>query len=196
MKPKSKPSPDRKKIYQVAEHQAGYFTSRQARGAGYTRPLLSYHNRTDQFVRARHGIYRLSLFPEMPFADLFVAWLQVGEDSVISHESALVVYGLSDTLPSRIHVTIPRTASHRRKDLRLHTNRLAADEITRWEGLPVTTVARTLADVITSGLGEELVHQAIREAVERGLVSEKALLGYTVRRGRRVARLIHRAIQP
>lgn len=195
MKPKSKPSPDPEKIYQVAEQQAGYFTSQQALAAGYTQPLLAYHTRTCRFSRIKRGIYRLSLFPEVPFADLFVAWLQTGQDSVISHDSALVVYGLSDILPSRIHVTMARTASRRRTDLQLHTNRLTSDEITRREGLPVTTVPRTLADVITSGLGEEQVHQAIREAVARGLVSEKALLRYAARRSERVARVIRRALQ-
>ena len=196
MKTKSKLSPDREKIYQIAEQQAGYFNSQQARATGYTQPLLAYHTRTGHFVRIKRGVYRLALFPEVPFADLFVAWLQAGQDSVISHDSALVVYGLSDILPSRIHITMPRTASRRRKDLRLHTNRLTPAEITRREGLPVTTVARTLADVITSGLGEEQVQQAVREAVARGLVSEKALLRYATRRGKRVSRVIHRAIQP
>jgi predicted transcriptional regulator of viral defense system len=195
MTPKSKRSPNRKKLYQIAEQQAGYFTSEQALAAGFTQPLLSYYAHTGQFARIKRGIYRLTQFPEMPFADLFVAWLQMGKDSVISHDSALVVYGLSDVLPGEIHVTMPRTASRRREDIRLHTNRLTADEITRRAGLPITTVPRTIADVIASGLGEEQVHQAIREAIERGLVTEKTLASYATRRGGRVARVVSRALK-
>ena len=196
MTPRSKRSLDRKKLYQIAEQQAGYFTSQQALAAGFTQPLLSYYAQTGQFVRIKRGIYRLSQFPEMPFADLFVAWLQTGKDSVISHDSALVVYGLSDVLPGEIHVTVPRTASRRRRGIRQHTNRLTADEITRRAGLTVTTVPRTIADVIASGLGEEQAHQAIREAVERGLVTEKILLSYATRRGGRLARVVSRAVKP
>ena len=195
MTSKSKRSPNRKRLYQTAERQAGYFTSQQALAAGLTQPLLSYYAQTGQFVRIKRGIYRLSQFPEMPFADLFVAWLQTGQDSVISHDSALAVYGLSDVLPAEIHVTMPRTGSRRRNGIRLHTKRLATDEITEYAGLPITTVPRTIADVIASGLGEELAYQAIREAVERGLVTEKTLLNYVARRSDHVARVVGRALK-
>ncbi len=70
-----------------------------------------------------------------------------------------------------------------------------ADEITRRAGLPVTTVARTIADVIISGLDEEQVHRAIQEAIGRGLVTAKDLQDYAARRGGQVARVIHRALQ-
>ena len=67
-------------------------------------------------------------------------------------------------------------ASRRRSGLRLHTNSLKPEEITTREGLPVTTVARTIADVAIDGLAKELVVQAIHEAVNRGLTSQEALL--------------------
>ncbi len=193
---KNKPSPDNKQIYQLAEQQGGYFTARQALAAGFTRPLLAYHVRTGRFLRVKHGIYRFVLFPEIPFSDLFVAWLQAGQTSVISHESALAVYGLSDIMPSRIHVTVPRTSSRRRPGLRQHTNRLKPDEITRRAGLPLTTVPRTLCDVIATGRSQDQAHQAIREAIDQGLVTEKELLKYAAQRSRRVAALVRRAIQP
>lgn len=195
MKTQSKRSPNPHKLYQIAEQQAGYFTAQQARAAGFTPPLLSYHTQTGHLLRIKRGIYRLAQFPEMPFADLFVAWLQAGKDAVISHDSALAVYELSDVLPSEIHVTVPRTASRRRPGIRLHTNRLTRREITRRAGLPVTTVPRTLADVSASGLGEEQIHQAIREALARGLVTEKTLLNYARRRGGRMARVVSRAFK-
>ncbi|MBI4789282.1 MAG: type IV toxin-antitoxin system AbiEi family antitoxin domain-containing protein [Chloroflexi bacterium] len=121
---KSKRLLGRNQLYPIAEQQAGYFTSQQALAAGLSQPLLSYYTRTGQLVRIKRGIYRLAQFPEMPYADLFVAWLQTGNESVISHDSALVVYGLSDVLSSEIHITAPRTASRRRRGIRLHTNRL------------------------------------------------------------------------
>jgi len=195
MKTKSNRSPNHQTLYQIAEQQAGYFTASQARTAGFTQPLLSYYAQTGQFIRIRRGIYRLAQFPEMPFADLFVAWLQTGKDAVISHDSALAVYGLSDVLPSEIHVTVPRTASRRRPHLRLHTKHLSAKEITQHTGLPITTVPRTLADVIASGLGEEQVQQAIREAIARGLVTQKTLQSYARRRGGRMAHLVSRVLK-
>ena len=56
--------------------------------------------------------------------------------------------------------------------IRQHTHQLDSSEVTSREGLPVTTVLRTLADVATVGLAEDQVRLAIYEAIERGLTSE------------------------
>ena len=167
--------PDYEHLYTIAESQAGYFTTRQAKTAGFSAERLSNNVKNGKFLRVVRGVYRLKHFPASPHETLFIAHLMTGSRSVISHESALSLYKLSDALPGAIHVTIPRTASHRRKGLRLHTNRLAPDETTHYMGLPVTTVARTVADVANSGLAETLVRQAIREALQRGIVTQEEL---------------------
>ena len=124
----------------------------------------------------------------------FVAWLETGPDSVISHDSALALYELSDALPSAIHVTVPPTASRRHLGLRLHTNRISAQEITYYDALPVTTVARTIADVALAGLADELVEQAVQEAIRNGLVTPALLLAAAEPRGPRVMGIIRRAL--
>jgi len=182
--------PDHSHLYRLVEQQGGYFTARQAQNSGITRPLLSHHTNTGRFVRVKHGIYRLAQFPESPYADLYVAILETGSRGVLSHETALALYELSDNIPSQIHVTIPSSASRRHPGLKLHTNRLEPREITYRSGLAVTTVERTLADVIHSGMAEEQVQFAVQQALDRGLVSEKALVGYARKRGGRAARII------
>lgn len=174
--------PDFDLLYRIAEGQAGYFNSRQAHSAGYSRERLSDLTVRKQFIRIRRGVYRLHHFPASRFEDLFIAYLRTGTDSVISHESALAVYDLSDVLPAEIHVIMPRTGSRRRDGLQLHTNKISAEEITRREGLPVTTPARTIADVIASGVGDELVRQAIAEAIHKGLTTRAQLLEQANRR--------------
>ena len=90
---------------------------------------------------------------------------------------------------------IPRTASRRRQGIQLHTTHLDPDEVTVREGLPVTTVARTIADVARSGLAEEQIHLAIQEALQRGLTTTEDLCLQADRHGGRAARLIHKAIE-
>jgi predicted transcriptional regulator of viral defense system len=187
--------PDYQHLYEIAEPQAGYFTSAQARTAGFSRPLIAYQNRAGRFLHVGHGLYRLAQFPHSPYEDLFAAWLKAGPSAVISHESALAVYGLSDHLPSMTHLIVPRTASHRRAGVRLHTNGLRRDEITQREGLRLTTVPRTLADVAVGGLAEEFVIQAVREALERGLTTADELCQYAVQRGGRGADLLLKALE-
>ena len=187
--------PDHDSLYQVAEQQAGYFTATQAREAGFSRSLLSYHVGTGRFERVRPRVYRLIQFPASPHEDLYVAWLQAGPHSVISHDSALALYDLSDLLPDQIHVTVPRTASRRRPELRLHTKWLEPEDVTRYEGLPVTAVLCTLVDVTAAGLADEQVRQAIQEALRQGLVARESLLRLSASHGGRIKRLVDEALR-
>jgi hypothetical protein len=59
----------------------------------------------------------------------------------------------------------------------------------------VTTVARTIADVALVGLADELVQQAVQEAIQRGLVTPALLLAAAEPRGPRVRGIIRRALE-
>ena len=190
MKTVAKKTPDHDALYHLAEQQAGYFTARQAAGAGFSWERLTDYSKNGRFLRVAHGLYRLAQFPSSRFEDLVVAWLKCGPKSAISHESALALYDLSDVLPREVHVTVPRTASRRRKGIHLHTNRLSPSNVVKREALPVTRVPRTIADVAKAGLSEDHVARAIREALERGLTTTQALMAEARRRGGRAARLI------
>jgi predicted transcriptional regulator of viral defense system len=183
------------KLYRIAEAQAGYFTTAQAAAAGVDRKRLARYAVAGRLERIRRSIYRLVPFPRALHEDLFVAWLETGHDAVISHDSALALYELSDALPAAIHVTVPSTASRRHPGLRLHTNQISPQEITHYDALPVTTVARTIADVALVGLADELVQQAVQEAIQRGLVTPALLLAAAEPRGPRVRGIIRRALE-
>lgn len=190
MEKKTPKAPDHDALYRIAEQQAGYFTARQAARAGFSWERLTAYSKRGRFQRIAHGIYRLSQFPASRFEDLFVAWLKCGPMAAISHESALAVYDLSDVIPGETHITVPRTASRRRIGIRLHTNQLRRADIVKREGLPLTSVSRTIADVTKAGLSEDHVGRAIREALQHGLTTEKALLAEAKRRRGRATRLI------
>lgn len=181
-------------LYDIAEAQSGYITTAQAEAAGVDRRRLSYYAHTGRVQRIRRGIYRLTQFPHSRHEDLFIAWLAAGSDAVISHESALLLYDLSDVLPAAIHVTVPRTASRRQPGLRLHTNRIGADDITQREGLPVTTVPRTIVDVALAGLSNEFVLQAAREAVDGGLATAMEIVAEAEGRSAALARMLGRLL--
>ena len=182
-------------LYEIAAQQAGYFTTAQAREAGFSQRSLTYYVKTGRFERIKPGLYRLVLFPASEHEDLFMAWLSVGPKAVISHDSALALYELSDALPAQIHLTISRNASRRRQGIRLHTNCLSPENITHYAGLPVTTVPRTISDVAASGMAAELVIQAIRQAIRQGMTTQKAMLAMAEQRGGRVRRLVEIALK-
>jgi predicted transcriptional regulator of viral defense system len=190
-----KTNSDHDSLFHIAETQAGYFTSEQARSVGFTPSLLAYHAQGRQFERIERGLYRLNRFPATPYEDLFVASLSAGPNAVVSHDSALALYELSDLLPAEIHLTVPRTSSRRHPGLRLHTNRLEESEITQYNGLRVTTVPRTIADAAAGGLADELVIQAIQQSLQRGLTTIKNLQDVKGRGKKRVAHLMAKMIQ-
>jgi predicted transcriptional regulator of viral defense system len=192
--PASGDAPDLDALYAIAEPKEGYFTASAAKAAGYSRSLLAHHVKTGMLERVEHGIYRLRRYPESPRADLIVAELRAGPFAAISHESALGVYGFSDVLPSEVHVTVQRTASRRRSGVRFHTSRMEAQDVTTRDGLTVTTVERTIADVARSGLPEKLVLQAIHQAVELGLTTPAQLTRFADRHGGRAKKLVHAAL--
>ena len=183
------------RLYQIAEAQAGYFTTTQAAAAGVDRKRLARYAVAGRLERIRRSIYRLVPFPRSPHEDLFIAWLEMGPDSVISHDSALALYELSDVLPAAIHVTVPPTASRRHPGRRLHTNEISPQDITHYDAVPVTTVARTIADVTLAGLADEPVEQAVQEAVRNGLATPALLIAAAEPRGPRVTRIIRRALE-
>lgn len=182
--------PDHNQLYEIAENQAGYFTAEQAHSAGFSRERISYYITAGRFSRVHRGVYRLVQFPGSPFEDLFVAWLKTGPNSVISHYSALYLYKLSDVLPSEIHVIMPRTGSRRRRGIRLHTNRLNPEDVTLREGLRVTSAARTIIDVVASGVAEEQIKKAVHEAIQQGLTNKDELLSAASRRGSKILHII------
>jgi predicted transcriptional regulator of viral defense system len=85
------------------------------------------------------------------------AVLGCGTGSVLSHGSAATLWGLEEAR-SPIDVTAPRgrQGSPRRVGIRLHRCRLEDSEWTRRDGIPVTTVARTLFDLAETAGADQL----------------------------------------
>lgn len=163
-------------LYEIAENQAGHFTTSQAKQVGYSWERLSNLTKAKKFKRIEKGLYRLNNFPVYPNEDLFTAILKSGPKSVISHETALAVYELSDLLPNIINIIIPKNRSRRRKNIKYHIQKINDDEITKYQGLPITTVERTIIDTLKNGGDIHQVQKAISSAIERGLTTKEKLI--------------------
>jgi predicted transcriptional regulator of viral defense system len=176
-----KRSPNWDRLFSTALGQEGLFTLEQAREAGYSKPLLSYHVKAGKFVRVRPGLYRLVHFPSGDSEHFVDLWLWSEREGIFSHETALSMFDLSDALPPRIHLTLPNTwiRSHRKvpEVLRLHYDDLRATDRT-WVGpVQATTPRRTILDCARDHLEPDLLQQAIRQALQRGMVSLDELPG-------------------
>lgn len=170
------------RLFEVADRQAGYFTAKQARETGYDYRLQHYHRERGHWISVGHGLFRLSRYPEGENEDLarLYLWSRNREDepqAVVSHETALRLYGLSDLMPGEVHLSVPKGFRKRSpKGVVLHKSDLAEEDVEAWDGFKVTTPLRTILDVTRSrGMSPEHLESAVQEAVARGLVRRKRL---------------------
>lgn len=172
-------TPEWTALYALAAAQDGHFTTSQALEAGYSRPLLDHHLKTGRFLRVLRGIYRLRDFPSTDHEDLVVAWLWSDQQGVASHETALQVHGLSDALPARIDLTVPTSWRGRRMKVPaiVHLHHADVSDAERaWSGpVPVTKPLRTLVDCVADHVQPDLIAQAVRDGLRRGLFFEEEL---------------------
>lgn len=162
-------------IHELALDQHGYVTTEQARKAGVDHRALAMMSRRGTLIREGWGLYRDPLVADTKWTPYMAAVLWPhGTRGILSHETALTLYELSDVNPAVYHLTVPKAYRVRRTPpayYRLHRDDLRPDEITKIEGLPVTTVARTILDCHRTHLGPALLRQAISQAVDRGHLS-------------------------
>jgi very-short-patch-repair endonuclease len=113
--------------------------------------------------------------------------------AVLSHRSAAALWGIRDSTSGPVDVTIPRR-SRSSELIRRHLATLPGDEVTVHEGIPVTTVPRTIFD-LAAGSSVDRVESAIRQAEYLRLHDQLSLLDL-VRRypGRRGVRRVREAL--
>ena len=159
-------------VYAIAEEQNGYLTAAQAAEAEINPQTLAKMAERGVLERVSWGLYRLTQFPRSPLDQYVEAtFWPLSHRAVISHESALALYGLSDVNPAKIHITLPRSFRIRRevpKWLVLHRADLAATEREPHQGVPATTPERTIRDCHAAHLGPALVRQAIVDGRRTG----------------------------
>lgn len=193
--------PDEDGLFAVADGQLGYFTTRQARACGYRSSMLAYHVAKGRFMRPGWGVYRFTRYPYTPHEEVVAAWLEVGDEAVVSHESALDLHGLSDVIPDGIHLTVPRSRRYRRAPVgvTLHTATTApepADLVTHSQtGLPVTAPVKTIIDVAAGGTASEEIAKAAADAITAGMTTATELLAAAAARGPLTRDLVDRAIE-
>ena len=176
--------------------QGGYFDRADALAHGINDRLLAYHAATGRFDRELTGVYRLSYAPISMLDDYWRAWVWSNYRGAISHESALLLYDLSDVLPSKVHLTVPLQFNRNAPAAyKIHRAALQPDEVTLRDGISITTPARTIVDAAAFGTDPEQIQLAVRQALDRALTSEAALRSAAGRAGYRYSRNVRRLIE-
>ena len=166
----------------LAAAQHGVVASWQLRRLGFTQDMLRRRFEAGRLYRLGWGVY--SLTPSVTGkARVMAAVLGCGPAAVLSHRTAAAIWDIGPWPSGRIHVTAP--SKHKRRPgvviHRAHVERVVRD------GLPITTVARTLVD-LSSLLSLQRLGLAFDRAERLGLLHTEAVAHQAI--GRRGARKI------
>lgn len=167
----------------LAEQNDGLVTAAQARTLGIADSVLARLTQRRKLERVARGVYRIPYFPTDPLSQYreAVLWARAShgpEQVALSHETALGVYGISDVNPARVHLTVPKQARLRRqkpKWIVIHRADLLPSDVTTHEGLPVTTVGKSVIDMMAATGRVGLARQAIKDARKEGYISAAEL---------------------
>ncbi len=161
----------------VSEHD-GFLTTKLAAESGITRRTLAGMVARRRLERVSRGVYRLPHQVPGPLSSYreAILWAQShsGPQVALSHETALVIFGLTDANPSKIHLTIPQGSRLRRQRparVAIHWARLEKGDVIEHEGLPVTSVLRTVLDLAGAG-NMRFARDAIIQARREGYIAQ------------------------
>jgi predicted transcriptional regulator of viral defense system len=173
------------KLFAIADRQQGFFTSQQAIQAGFQDAVHPYHVKHGHWEREMRGVYRLARYPQSDAAQYVILSLWSRDrkgvpQGVLSHETALSIYDLSDVNPSKIHMSVPKGFRRQAcipKVLVLHYGLLYDDnDLQERRGFRVTRPARTVRDMFSHGSANpEIIEQALRDGYRTGRITVKEL---------------------
>ncbi|WP_228771530.1 type IV toxin-antitoxin system AbiEi family antitoxin domain-containing protein [Actinokineospora iranica] len=163
--------------------QWGLITAAQAKTVGVDGMTLQRAVEAGLLERVRRGCYLataatmpkhlqpkavwLALNPTVP------AWERPDLDpdgGVISHSSAALIHGIGDLRADIVEITVPRRRVTREQDVSPRRAELTEDDVELVDGLPVTTVPRTITDHLADHIDGGHVGAMIYHAARRGLV--------------------------
>ena len=156
----------------LARRQYGLFSRAQALALGTSLGLIQRRVASGRWVVMAPGVYGLPGVPPSWRRDLMAACLQAGAGSVISHEAAAALHRVA-SFPTGPVVVLLAHGDHqhlRIGRLRQSTD-LGAHHCTVVDGIPATTLPRTLVD-----LGAVVRPGRLRIAVEDALAARKCTL--------------------
>jgi very-short-patch-repair endonuclease len=121
-------------------------------------------------------------------AHFLAAVVSLGPYAVLSHRSAAVLWGMLPGRGPRVDVTVP-SGRRGHRAIVAHRSPLSAHEVTKRDGIPVTTPARTVLDLAA------VVHRReLERALDEAAYLRLDLDGLEPRRGRRGGAAISRVL--
>jgi len=180
-------------ISAVAQEHHGIFASHHLRELCVSKAEREWRLGEGRWIEVHLGVYRIAGTPGSWRGDVLAAVWAGGTRAVASHRSAAGLYEIPGGREDMVEVTCPRWRRARHDGIEVHeTKALSPRDCTVVDGIPVTTVERTIFDLaaVCSGFTVEL---AMGNALRRDLTTLDrlgAMLRRVGKRGRKGTKLL------
>ena len=195
MEGKSDPRHLDQRVSDLAEVQHGVVAVAQLLAIGLSRSQIAFRVRTGRLHAVEYGVYAVGHRLLTREGRWMAAVLSCGEGAVLSHRAAAAHWRILPPPSELIDVTVSRRSGLRKRErIRIHrVTSLLHDEHTLHDGIPITTVARTLVDVAAGGR-RRTVERAVEESERRRLFDLAAVDAVLERHPRRPGAPLLRAV--
>jgi very-short-patch-repair endonuclease len=184
-------------LAELARRQWGVVTREQLIASGLGTRGISAWVEGGRLRRLHRGVYAYGHDRLRREGYWLAAVLTCGPGARLSHRSGAALWEMRGSGSASIDVTVPSRAGRiRRKGIRVHrSGRLGPDEVTVKDGIPVTTVARTLLD-LADVVDPQALRRAVTEAEYRHLYDHAAVIAVVESNpGRRTKKLLKAATE-
>lgn len=150
------------RVSQIATNQGGPISREQLLGLDVSKPTIKSWLRSGRLHSYFRGVYLLGHEAMTPKGRMLAPVLAYGDDAVLGYRSAGHWRGFYRTARRDVDVIVPGRSKAKQDGIDLHLVRsLDSRDVTEHEGVPITTVPRTLLD-----LAEVLNPRQLKRAVE------------------------------
>ena len=184
-------------LAELAAKQHGAVSREQRKACGFSDRMLVDRVRAGRLHRIHRGVYAVGHKRLSREGRLMAAALACGPGAVLSHATAASVWDLRPTNAAKVDVTIPSSKGRQAPAVVRLRRRpgLSAADVTRHNGLPITTPARTLLD-LAAVVRPAALDRALEQAEKLQLLDTTPIHELLEReRGRPGAPAFARAIQ-
>lgn len=172
-------------VARLGARQHGHVTTRQLQALGWQRWTIATKIDQGLLIPRHRGVYAVGHSPRTREARWMAAVLSAGSHGVLSHRAAAALWGIVDGAVVT-DITVPPRAGHRvRLSATVHRSAIPPEHITRRDGIPVTTLVRTLLDLASVYRLPRLARAFENAQVRHGMPPEPLAAEVISRRGYR-----------
>jgi very-short-patch-repair endonuclease len=175
---------------ELAGRQYGVISRRQLLDLGCGRRWIQLRIDSHRLHPLHPGVYAVGHRSIPKQGRWMAAVLASGPEALLSHHTAAALWGIRGYSGGAVHLTVPRKSTST-KQIRRHLSQVPPDERSMEEGIPVTSVHRTIYDLAASSSVDEVIAM-IKEAEYRNRYDRLSLWDlldrYPAKRGSRKLR--------